>query len=102
MSDKQEPNGNPNPWAKSLLVWGGIFLALLLMVSMFSAGSQPAGSQIPYSLFRSKVAEGSVAKVEIGQDRITGVLKNEQPFSTVPVPGDTSLPQLLEQNNVQF
>ena len=102
MSDKQEPNGNPNPWAKSLLVWGGIFLALLLVVSMFGAGAQPAGTQMPYSDFRAKVAEGSVAKVEIGQERITGTLKNDQTFTTIPVPGDTSLPQLLEQNGVQF
>ena len=70
MSDKQEPNGNPNPWVKSLMVWGGIFLALLLVVSMFSSGRQPAGTQIPYSTFRAKVAEGTVAKVEISQDRI--------------------------------
>ena len=102
MSDKQEPNGNPNPWAKSLMVWGGIFLALLLLVSIFSSGGQPAGTVIPYSDFRAKVAEGSVTKVQIGQERITGVLKNDQPFSTIPVPGDTTLPQLLEQNKVQF
>lgn len=31
MNDDQ-PNGNP--WVKSLLVWGGIFLALLIVVSM--------------------------------------------------------------------
>ena len=35
MSDNREPDGNGNPWIKSLLVWGGIFLALLLVVSMF-------------------------------------------------------------------
>ncbi|MDD3798687.1 MAG: ATP-dependent zinc metalloprotease FtsH [Novosphingobium sp.] len=102
MSDRQEPNGNPNPWAKSLLVWGGIFLALLLVVSMFGAGSQPSGMQIPYSDFREKVAEGSVSKVEIGEDQITGMLKNDQAFTTIPIPGDTSLPQLLEDNGVQF
>ena len=28
-----EPEGNgPNPWVKSLMIWGGIFLALLLVV----------------------------------------------------------------------
>ena len=33
MSDQnqpQDPQGNgPNPWVKSLMVWGGVFLALL-------------------------------------------------------------------------
>ena len=33
MSDNREPENNGNPWMKSLLVWGGIFLALLLVVS---------------------------------------------------------------------
>ena len=28
MSENREPDGNGNPWIKSLLVWGGIFLAL--------------------------------------------------------------------------
>ena len=36
MSTNREPeNGGGNPWVKSLLIWGGIFLALLLAVSMF-------------------------------------------------------------------
>ena len=31
-----EPEGNgPNPWMKSLMIWGGIFLALLMVVSIF-------------------------------------------------------------------
>ena len=41
MSDNRERDpeggGNGNPWIKSLVVWGGIFLALLLVVSMFGA-----------------------------------------------------------------
>ena len=33
MSTNREPdNGGGNPWIKSLLIWGGIFLALLLAV----------------------------------------------------------------------
>jgi len=40
MNDDQ-PQGNP--WIKSLLIWGGIFLALLLVVSMFNTRTDPAG-----------------------------------------------------------
>ena len=40
----QQPNGNP--WLKSLMIWGGIFLGLLLVVSMIGDRSQPAGTQI--------------------------------------------------------
>ena len=101
MSDNNEPQG-PNPWMKSLMVWGGIFLALLLVVSMFGQAGQPAGTQIPYSDFRAKVAEGAVAEVQIGPEKITGTLKNSEAFNTIPVSTDTELPTLLEENGVKF
>ncbi len=98
MNDDQ-PNGNP--WIKSLLVWGGIFLALLMVVSMFGARGD-AGPTIPYSDFRAKVSTDSVASVEISEDRITGKFTNGDSFATVPVPGDTSLTQLLEAHDVKY
>jgi cell division protease FtsH len=98
MNDDQ-PSGNP--WVKSLLVWGGIFLALLMVVSMFGARTT-AGTTIPYSDFRGKVTEGSVASVEIAEDRIDGKLKNGDSFTTVPVPNDITLTQLLAQNDVKY
>src|SRR5690348_11569253 len=102
MSDNREPEGNGNPWVKSLLVWGGIFLALLLVVSMFGGPRDAAGTQIGYSDFRQKVAEGSVDEVQISPDRISGKLKNGQSFSTVPVANDTSLPKLLDDSGVRY
>ena len=101
--DSNEPNGGgPNPLIKNLMVWGGIFLALLLVVSMFGGGGEPAGTQIGYSDFRQRVTEGSVQNVQIAPDRITGTFNNNEPFSTVPVANDTELPQLLEENDVQY
>ncbi len=102
--NQQGPNPEgPNPWVKSLMIWGGVFLALLLVATMFGGSSQPTGTQIAYSDFRDKVAEGSVKDVQIGPELITGTMKNgDTPFSTVPVPNDTELPKLLEENNVQF
>ena len=45
MSDQQphEDPGEegPNPWIKSLMVWGGIFLALLLLVSALATVAAP-------------------------------------------------------------
>ena len=82
MNDGQDPNRDPegggggNPWVKSLLVWGGIFLALLLVVSMLSTDSAPAGKAIPYSEFRTRIAEGNVTEVQISPDLISGKLKN--------------------------
>ena len=98
--NEDPPQGNP--WIKSLLVWGGIFLALLLLVSMVGSRTDVAGTAIRYSDFRQKVAEGSVKEVQIGEDRITGLLKNDQAFSTVPIANDASLPQLLQDHNVPY
>jgi len=99
MNNDEQPNGNP--WIRSLLVWGGIFLALLMVVSMFGARGDAAGS-VRYSDFRAKVAEGSVAEVQIGEDRIVGKLKNGDTFSTVPVPNDPDLTKLLQDNDVRY
>ncbi|MEL1249132.1 ATP-dependent zinc metalloprotease FtsH [Aurantiacibacter gilvus] len=104
MSDNREPEdngGGGNPWVKSLLVWGGIFLALLLAVTMFGGPREPAGTPILYSDFKDKVAEGSVDSVVIASDRITGVLKNDERFSTTPVP-DPNLTTQLEAAGVDY
>ena len=99
MNDDQP---SPNPWIRSLLVWGGIFLALLLVVSMFGPRDQASGSAIAYSDFRAKVAEGTVSEVQVSADQITGKFSNGDKFSTVPIPGDTGLTQLLTTNRVKF
>jgi cell division protease FtsH len=100
MNNDEQPSGNP--WLKSLMIWGGIFLALLLVVSMFGARNENPGTQIRYSDFRDRVAEGSVREVQIADGRITGTLKNDQPFSTIPVAGDAALTDLLEENGVEY
>jgi cell division protease FtsH len=100
MNDDPQPNGNP--WMRSLLIWSGIFLALLMAVSMFGSRSESAGSSIPYSDFRAKVAEGSVAEVQVGEERIAGRMKNGESFTTIPIPNDTGLPQLLTENRVKY
>ena len=110
MNDENDPrndngDGGPeggNPWVKSLLIWGGIFMALLLVVSMVGGNSEPAGEEIPYSDFREQVIEGSVKEVSVGPETITGVTTNNEKFTTVRVEGDNSLTELLEDNGVKF
>jgi len=99
MNDEPPPG---NPWMRSLLVWGGIFLALFFAVSLFSARTDTTNGLIQYSDFRSKVAEGSVADAQVGEGKITGHFKDGDAFSTIPVPNDTSLPQLLQNNGVRY
>src|SRR3546814_12308042 len=97
MNDQDDPRGpnpeGPNPLIRNLLIWGGVFMALLLAVSMFSSAAQAPGSQIAYSDFRDKVAEGSVAAVSIAEERIVGTPKHKEDFSTKPVASTASLPE---------
>ena len=105
MSDDNNPDQQPegqNPWVKQLMIWGGIFMALLLVVSLFGGSSEPAGERIPYSEFIEAVEAGQVAEAKVGDELITGEYKNEKPFSTLPVPNDTQLTALLEANGVKF
>ena len=99
MNDDQ-PNGNP--WLRSLLIWGGIFLAMLMVVSMMGSRGDQASASVPYSEFRAKVVEGTVAEVQISEDRIVGKYKNGETFSAVPIPGDAGLTQLLTANGVKY
>ncbi|WP_379553957.1 ATP-dependent zinc metalloprotease FtsH [Qipengyuania sp. DGS5-3] len=106
MNDQNQPNdpqeNGPNPWIKSLVIWGGVFLALLITVTAFGGGQAPAGEQLGYSEFRDKVSEGTVKDVQIADDLITGTLSNGETFSTVPVSSDSTLPALLEEKGVPY
>ena len=111
MNDDKQPNGpenggedggGPNPWLKSLMVWGGIFLALVLLVSMFGNAGAPAGKEIGYSTFRENVEAGTVKEVTISSELITGTMDNGDAFTTVPVTSDTRLTELLDANGVAY
>ncbi|MFM7349018.1 MAG: ATP-dependent metallopeptidase FtsH/Yme1/Tma family protein, partial [Erythrobacter sp.] len=101
-NDPQPQGDGPNPWVKQLMIWGGIFLALLLVVTMFSNAGQSNGTAIRYSDFRAAVSEGNVQDVQMGPELITGTLKNGETFSTVPVPNDVEITKLMEDNGVRF
>ena len=44
MQDDKEPQGNP--WMKSVMIWSGILLAMLLVASMFGGASQAMATQM--------------------------------------------------------
>ncbi|MGB3472655.1 MAG: ATP-dependent zinc metalloprotease FtsH [Erythrobacter sp.] len=106
MSDQNDPQQQPpegqNPWVKQLMIWGGIFLALLLVVSLFSNAGQNPGTEINYSDFRAQVEQGKIEEVALGEDVITGTYKNGKAFTTIPISTDTKITTLLEENGVTF
>jgi cell division protease FtsH len=81
---------------------GGIFLALVFAVSLFGSRGDVGATQMQYSDFRAKVAQDLVADAAIGETRISGHLKNNEAFTTVPVPNDVTLQPLLQQHNVKY
>ena len=102
MSDDNKPPRN-NPWLKSMLIWAGILLGLVLFVQMIDGGRAPAREGISYSEFLNKVENGSVKSVVIGKDSIRGRLTNDSQFQTATAIGiDPGLPKTLRDNNVTF
>ena len=99
MQDDKEPQGNP--WMKSVMIWSGILLAMLLVASMFGGAAQPAGGTLAYSEFRQKVEEGAVKDVVLSEDKVTGTLSNGDRF-TANVVRDPDLLKMLNDNGVKY
>jgi cell division protease FtsH len=104
MADQNpKPDKDPgNPWMKSLFIWAGILLALILFVQIVDGGSRGAsGGAVAYSEFLNKVDEGSVKEVSIGRETITGKLTSGEAFKTNAVP-DPELTRRLRERGVAF
>ncbi len=104
--DNRAPQGDKDPsgnnWMKSLLIWAGIILALILMVQMMGGSTTAARDTIPYSEFLNRVEEGSVKQVVIGKEVITGRTANNETFRTNAPPQDTALVERLRTRGVAF
>jgi cell division protease FtsH len=106
--DNKEPQGNnsggggSNPWMKSLFIWAGILLALVLFVQIIDGGGRSSqGEGIAYSDFLNRVDEGTVKTVSIGKDIVSGELTNGEKFRTY-APQDVQLVDRLKQKGVAF
>jgi len=103
MSDDNNKGPRNNPWVKSLLIWAGILLGLVLFVQMIDGGRTTARDAMTYSQFLDRIEEGSVKSVIIGEDSIRGRLDNDQQFQTPYSKGsDPQLTARLDQSNVNF
>jgi cell division protease FtsH len=99
--DPKQPQTS-NPWMKSLLIWAGILLALVLFVQIVDGGSRTAAADgIAYSEFLNRVDEGSVKQVAIGKETVSGELTNGEKFRA-NAPQDPQLVDRLRQKGVAF
>src|SRR5256885_10779802 len=105
MADDNRPGGDKEPsgnsWMKSLFIWAGIILALVLVVQLVGGTTSATQGALPYSDFLAKVDEGSVKSVAIGKETIVGHLTDNSAFRTNIVP-DPTLTQRLTQKGVRF
>jgi cell division protease FtsH len=88
-----------NSFSKNLFLWATISL---IMVVLFNLFNQPQAPQLKltYTEMLAKVKQGEVVAVKIQGQKITGLLANEQRFTTY-APDDPSMINLLINNNVQ-
>ena len=83
MSDQKEPPKTSNPLMKSLFIWIGILVVIMLAVNMFASASRTAAqSTISYSDFLTKVDSDQVRSVQIAGPNITGKTTDDAAFKT--------------------
>ena len=86
---------------KSFLVWLGIFVALSVVMSLFSGEVSTAGAEkIAFSDFMTKVDSKQVSEVVIRGANISGVAVNGAKFYTY-APYDPSMVEELRKNEVK-
>ncbi len=103
MNEPKDPQeGGTNPWAKSLFIWAGILLALVLFVTMFDSGAAAADHSLSYSEFLDSVENSRVEQVEVNQGFITGTLTDQTSFRTDLPPGVAIPVDAMRENNVSI
>lgn len=92
---KQKNKKIPPFPARSILFW---ILGFILIVSFYSKmGSEGPVKNLDYSDFKAKVASGDILSAQIGQQTITGKMKDgdkEASYSTLKVEDNTLVPDL--------
>jgi len=104
-SKRQPPRPRPPTRRPVSPLWVGLsLLAAFLLVNVISAGLQ-SGRTLPYSQFKSLLAQGQVTEIVIGVDTIRGTYQDgaggDVPFQTTRV-DDPGLVEQLESENVVY
>jgi cell division protease FtsH len=88
-----------NSFSKNLVLWAAICMVMIVLFNLFNQPPVPP-NDLNYTEFLTKVRQGEVVSVKIQGSRITGVLVNDQRFSSY-TPNDPTLVDTLVKNNVQ-
>jgi len=90
-----------NRYLRNLVVWA-VILAVVLYFFLPLYRTRTPREEISYSQFITYAQAGRIADVTIGDETITGRLKDNQSFRTFVPPNDTSYLALLQSRNVQI
>jgi len=88
-----------NRYLRNLVVWA-IILAVVVYFFLPLYRAKTPREEISYSDFLAHAAAGRVVEVKIGDETITGELRNKQTFRTFVPPNDTSYLALLQSKGV--
>ena len=88
-----------NSFSKNLVLWAAICMVMIVLFNVFN--QQPTTTNdLNYTEFLGKVRQNEVVSVKIQGSKITGVLVNDQRFSSY-APNDPTLVDTLVKSNVQ-
>ncbi len=88
---------------RNMMLWAIMALLVLALFNIFqNPAQQGQADEIDYSQFLDAVAANSVERVEIRDQRISGVYAGGQTFETAIPSGDTSYIAALRTANVSF
>jgi len=90
-----------NRYLRNLVVWA-VILAVVLYFFLPLYRTRTPREEISYSQFITYAQAGRIADVTIGDETITGRLKDNQTFRTFMPPNDTTYLALLQSRNVQI
>jgi len=89
-----------NTFYKNLSMWLVIGLTMILLFNLFNK-PQAVRTPMTYSEFWSGVESGSVTRVTIQGERISGIIQGGRPFVTI-APNDAELIPLLRKSSVDI
>ncbi len=90
-----------NPRVRSLVVWVGVALLMILLFNLFNLSSRPIEDEMIFSDFMSKTEKGEVTEVTIKGFHIFGILKDGSKFKTY-MADYPDLIKVLREKNVRI
>ncbi len=90
-----------NRYLRNLVVWA-IILALVVYFGLPLYRAKAPREEISYSQFLAHAQAGRITEVTIGDDTITGKLRDGQTFRTFVPPNDTSYLNVLQSKGVSI